>query len=556
MSVVTAEVQAPEQRKTIRQPGPFSSRAVLTIEKGARSLCRVLNQKAIWFLAAISVVYFCAGVALAYSKLLWFDELCTYSIATLPNAAAIWSKLQSGTGPMPPSFYLLTKLSASLPGPIHVTIRLPELIGFLVASLCVFHFVRRSTSALYGFIAMLTVWITGAYPFAYEARPYGLVLGFGGIALVCWQSATEQKKRLVPLVCLFFSCAGAVASHYGALMLVFPLAVGEFVRSIVRKKLDWPIWLAMCGSGLPLLIFRPLLRASISPYGMAMWSRPQLTSLLECYSALLGMTAHPLAAVLVVLATWRVARARAVITHILIRTAAISVWEVAASVALLLLPAVGLLQAILVTNQITPRYVLPLVMGFGILAALLAYENLRGDAVAGLLTVAVLLAGWASHVRWEYMTIRADVERVQSLYLAVARQPGNLPVAINDGNRFFQLVHYAPQQLSSRLFYPVDPEAAIRFARTDSVDLCLLRYSSFLDFNVTPLNSFIEGRRPFLLYGSSGGWLLPDLQTKGHRAELLNTPGLHSLYLISPNPAVTPVSDHLNLEAVSAVSRD
>jgi len=41
----------------------------------------------------------------------------------------------------------------------------------------------------------------------------------------------------------------------GAVMLVFPLALGELVRSISRRKVDWPVWLAFCGAGLPLLIF-------------------------------------------------------------------------------------------------------------------------------------------------------------------------------------------------------------------------------------------------------------------------------------------------------------
>jgi hypothetical protein len=72
-------------------------------------------------------------------------------------ASAIWSKLASGTGPMPPSFYLLTKFSLKWFGTTEVAIRFPELIGFLVASLCLFHFVRRWTNAVFGIVAMLTL---------------------------------------------------------------------------------------------------------------------------------------------------------------------------------------------------------------------------------------------------------------------------------------------------------------------------------------------------------------------------------------------------------------
>jgi hypothetical protein len=465
---------------------------------------------------------------------MWFDELCTYSIATLPNAAAIWSKLASGTGPMPPSFYLLTRFSQRWLAPTHFAIRFPELVGVLIASLCLFHFIRQRTSAIYGLIGMLTVWITGAYPFAYEARPYGLVLGFCGLALVCWQAATGDVRRRLALVGLFAACAGAVASHYGAVMLVLPFALGEVVRSISRRKVDWPVWLAFLGAGLPLLVFFPLLRTSIAPYGVTMWSHPHASSIVECYTELLSIAGHPFAAVLGLLAIWRVMRARAIVTRVLVRTSAMPIWEITTAIGLVLLPFIGVLQAVFVTNQITPRYVMPLVMGFGILIAVLARENLCDDAVSGLLIIGLLSAGWISHVRCEYLTIRSEADRVQALYLATAQQPDSLPIVINDGNRFFQLVHYAPTEFSSRLIYLIDAEAARKYGGTDSVDLCLLRYGTFLAFNLRPADSFLGDGHPFLMYESSSGWLLPTLQNNGATIEVLGSPGGHTLYRIYP----------------------
>jgi hypothetical protein len=44
---------------------------------------------------------------------------------------------------------------------------------------------------------MLFPLITNAYPYAYEARPYGLLLGFCGLSLLCWQSAAEGQSRLL-----------------------------------------------------------------------------------------------------------------------------------------------------------------------------------------------------------------------------------------------------------------------------------------------------------------------------------------------------------------------
>ena len=529
------ELPTVEHRIKIGPQEPLFSKLISHVEKGACRFCCFVDRSPLWFLAGLSLLYFGASATLACLKLMWFDELCTYSIAALPNATAIWSKLASGTGPMPPSFYLLTRLSEQGFAPTHLAIRFPELIGFLIASLCLFHFIRRRTNALYGLIGMLAVWISAAYPFAYEARPYGLVLGFCGLALVCWQAATEHERRIWAWLGLFAACVGAVASHYGAVMLVFPLTLGELVRSISRKKVDWLVWLAFGGAGLPLLIFFPLLRASISPYGRAMWSRPHWGSILECYTELLSIAGHPLVAILAALAIWRTVRVGGTPRGLALRSYSMPLWEIAAAIGLLLLPLIALLQALLLSDQITPRYAMPLVMGFGILVALLAHENLGDDAVGGLLILGLLFAGWGSHVRWEYLKIRPEADRLQALYRAATRQPGNLPVVVNDGNRFFQLAHYAPAEFSSRLFYLVDPDAARKYAGTDSVDLCLLGYGRFLPLNLPLANSFIRAERPFLLYASSDGWLLPVLQNKGAKIELVGINARDTLYRIESN---------------------
>ncbi|MGA8212315.1 MAG: glycosyltransferase family 39 protein [Candidatus Sulfotelmatobacter sp.] len=540
MNLVITKIRTVELGEAIREKDHGFSRFLSHLEKSARSFSRVLERSPIGFIVGFSLLYFSASVTLAYWKLMWLDELYTYHIAALPSATAIWSKLASGTGPMPPSFYLLTRFSQEWLGPSHFAIRFPELIGFLIASLCLFYFIRRRTSALYGLVGMLAFWITGAYPFAYEARPYGLVLGFCGLALVCWQAASENVRRRWALLGLFAACAGAVGSHYGAVMLVFPLALGELVRSISRRRVDWPVWLAFCGGGLPLLVFLPLLRASISPYGLAMWSRPTASSLLDCYTELLSMAGHPLAAILGVLAIWRAARARGILTGSVRRLSSMPSWEIAAAIGLLLLPVVGLLQAVLVTGQITPRYVLPLVMGFGIMVALLAYENLRDDAVGSLLVAVLLLAGWGSHVRWEYRNLRPGGDRVRAFYRAAAQQPGDLPIVIDDGNRFVQLAHYAPAEFSSRLFYLVDTDAVREYSGTDSTDLCLLRYGRFLPLNLRPADAFLRTGRPFLLLVSSNGWLFPVLQRESAKIELVGMTAQDKLYRIEPNPEHPP----------------
>src|SRR5262249_59636705 len=96
-------------------------------------------------------------------------------------------------------------------------------------SLCLFRFVWKRSSALYGFAAMLFPLVTAAYDYGYEARPYGVVLGFSGLSLVFWQSATDGHYRKISLVALGLALAAAVLTHYYPLFLFCPLFLVQSV---------------------------------------------------------------------------------------------------------------------------------------------------------------------------------------------------------------------------------------------------------------------------------------------------------------------------------------
>src|SRR5262245_65490298 len=136
---------------------------------------------------------------------MWNDELFTFYTSRLPKVSDIWGALLTGADQIPPLFHLITRAAFALFGVNSLSVRLPEVLGFWVMSLCLFRFVSKRSSALYGFAAMLVPLITVAYDYAYEARPYGLVLGFCGLALLCWQSAAEGHYRKLPLIGLAVS---------------------------------------------------------------------------------------------------------------------------------------------------------------------------------------------------------------------------------------------------------------------------------------------------------------------------------------------------------------
>ena len=168
----------------------------------------------------------------------------------------------------------------------NLSVRLPEILGFWVMLAALYVFVARRSSSLSGLCAAAFPLVTNAYSFAFEARPYGLLLGFGALALVSWQSVTLNRRRPVALVCLAASVAAAVSTQYYGVLVLLPLALGEGVLSLTRRRLDLPVWAALAFSIVPLALHFPLMRAGAA-YSSAFWSRPQWVNVPDFYIDLL-----------------------------------------------------------------------------------------------------------------------------------------------------------------------------------------------------------------------------------------------------------------------------
>ena len=130
---------------------------------------------------------------------------------------------------------------------------MPSLAGFLLAALTMFFFVRRRFGTLAAGAAAATPALTGAAIYAYEGRPYGLMLGLAGAAILAWQGRRDARWRSVaPLLSALALAAGALTHYYFGLVLL-PLAAGEAVRSWRNRRVDWPIVIAFGGALVPLV---------------------------------------------------------------------------------------------------------------------------------------------------------------------------------------------------------------------------------------------------------------------------------------------------------------
>jgi len=140
--------------------------------------------------------------------------------------------------------------------------RLPSIVAFWIMSLCLYAFLRRRLPFSFAIAGMLFPLLTSAARFSYEARPYGLVLGLAGVALVCWQAAADGRKRPVALPGLAASLAAALCCHPLAVTLALPFLAGEVTRSIQRRRLDVLMWCAFAAATPPLWILWKLKSAA------------------------------------------------------------------------------------------------------------------------------------------------------------------------------------------------------------------------------------------------------------------------------------------------------
>lgn len=487
--------------------------------------------------AAACVIYWAATLLLARRKLMWNDELYTYYVATLPSMRDVWSALMARGEQTPPFFYIVTRAALRLLGVNNISIRLPEMLAFCGMSVCLFVSVRRRTTSLSGLCAALFPLVTAAYAYAFEARAYALVLGFAAAAYLSWQSLGVDRKRTWWLVCLACSLAATASSHYYGVFILLPLAAGEVVRSVIRRRIDVGVWIAFALSVVPLIWQLPLIRAGTA-YSGAFWSPPQWVNIPDFYVDLLTPALVPIVAILVVcgVAAATLNRERDDVGSDPNR---LPLDEIAASVGFVVLPFIAVTAAKLVTGAFVTRYALPAVIGFSILAGFASAKAFSRNAMMRLFIVASL-CGWfclnqaRELIQPTGVTLPVSAELIARPAKWLDAAPPDkraLPLVIADPHSFVTLSHYGSRDLRPRLVYLADADRALARLGTNSVERGMLDLvKPWFGMNVVPFEPFVATHAEFFVYGDFVrlaflNWIVPELHAQGMRTELLNRAG-------------------------------
>lgn len=486
----------------------------------------------------ISILYFAAALALAHVKPFWNDELYTFYIARRPGMRGVWDALLTGAEQLPPLFYAITKASIGIFGYTHIGMRLPEILGFWLMSLSLYGVALRFASAPYAILATVFPLLTGAFDYAYEARPYGLVLGFCGCALWCWFEATGGSRRSLAVVGLAVSLAAALSCHYYAILAFLPLMAGEAVRSWQRRRLDPPVLIAFVVSLAPLVVFFPLIRAAHS-YAATFWAKPHWGSIIDFYQGALYpsellLFAVPLALVVHVLVNSEIVGASA-------GRSPISLSGLVIVTGFALLPVAAVILGKTITHAYTDRYALIAVIGLTCVLVW-ALSRLASDGAIPALLLIVLGVGLFSvqsvhHYRALIGWARDDERTLRFL----VDNTGGQPVAIQNPHLFFELSALWNGRPGLTLVYLFDRDHALAYTNTDVVELGLMTLKSWAPLHMERFGDFVARKSPILVYPpppplepGAFEWLVGELERDHWHFTVSAHNGEHPLFLAEP----------------------
>ena len=248
--------QSQVEKFKLRLPSPVYSKAMAANEHD-----KAFGWVAMFCAALVSAVYFADVCLKASRKCFWFDELFAIYLCRLPTFKDTWTAVTSGADFNPPLFYLLTRFAQRLFGDGLIATRLPEIIGVWLFCICLFLFVARRAGMISGFIAGSFPFFTLAQYYAYEARAHGIVLGWCGLALLCWQRSDEGRARYLWLAGFGLSITAALLTHIYAIYLLVPFAVAEAYSLFTKGQPRWSIVVVMAfvATSVILMVYLPLL---------------------------------------------------------------------------------------------------------------------------------------------------------------------------------------------------------------------------------------------------------------------------------------------------------
>lgn len=515
-----------EWAPTVRNPSScrLTQRKVFATRAG-----RDVGRKRIATIAAGIVLL--ASAILGYRWLaarpLEIDEFLSFFSDNQPTAKDVISvQLHYPISLDPPVYHLLSHWAMQLFGATAIALRLPALLGYLLFQATLFLFVRRIAGWRAALLAMLFPLITQNFFYATQGRPYGLLMGAYGLAMVCWQGATRaQESRRAGWLCgLAFALVLGVWSHFFGLLILLPIFAGELARTVRRSRVDRGIAICLAIGAASMALLVPFQRASAEYRVHYYDTRVPANVIPQSYAAL--FVAHHL------LPMWE---QRVYLAVLCISMAAVAVafglyWrrrpelshEFFAIAALGLLPVFGYLLGVTVTHTVDVRYVVAtmfaLMAGLGIVLEPALRRTVFFSAIVVL--IGVLAVFYRQRNTFDSRlfgdSIAKRFELSPEVKQALEENPSR-PIYIQSLADFYENWYYVPDpMLRARFSMVYSQKVELSWLGHDTNYLTARNMTHFTPFSFTPYAEMLAaGGHPLVLnYHDGWDWLGRDLASR------------------------------------------
>lgn len=463
------------------------------------------------------------------------DELFTFYISQAPSVSAVLRDIQL-VDLNPPLSYFLTRTSFTIFGVNTLSCRLPEIGGFLLAMVSIFFFVRNRVGTLYGVLAAALLYTGHAGEISSDARPYGLLLGFGSLSLLAWQKSRRRDPWCIPL--LSIGAFGMLLSHVFGIFVWFGLAGAEAIRVVKRRRCEWPVVVAWMLPVLSVVLYLPLVKThagGIFPVAL----QATRGDIFDFYNS---RTNHELAYLLLTVLLMRVLAG-----HRIIQDA--DNWLLPVADWVSVIPFIGMPAALLVFLIYTHaawflRYGALGCIGISIVMVILLAKWCNRDSRAALMCIYIALVS-SGKPRWAveslvYQHVLTSTEPRIERCEACTFNP-SLPLIDASGLTFLEMDHREDTATLRHIFYLTDTFASTRYSHANIFEGMALEHSLFpMRASVTTYSEFLGDHHHFYVLGQYDDpeeWLLHKLQADGASLRMLGpTKGSykdHDLYEIT-----------------------
>jgi hypothetical protein len=366
-------------------------------------------------------------------------------------------------------------------------VRLHALLGFWILMIALYAFLKQRLPLPYALMGMVFPMLTFAWFYAFEARAYGIVLGCAGVLLIAWQAVAEDRRRGLSLAAMALAMAVALASHAFGVLLAIPIAVGEVVRSVQRRRVDFAVWVALAAAAPLVLMYPGILAATRDWDSTGMQSG--LGEVPGFYDTMFRSAVAPLLmALLAACLLPRRDKGAAGAAPVFPRH------ETAALVAFAVVPVLLLVAGRFLRGFIFyPRYCLPCVIGVGCGLVAMIYRAAGGSRRTGTMMLLVLVA-WlgAARGRDAFRGMTSPVAQFQEENpLLVEALADGRPVMLDEGWLLLAADFYLPDNLVGRLYFVTDLETAPGYVGQARSDRMMTHIAQL------PMRVHVEGWKDF-----------------------------------------------------------